>query len=287
VRVGAKAAGIGRYARAAACALLALAGTTWTRPAQPEARAQEQYTLRTEQSAAKAKELIQKMIQALGGDAYLNVRDQYAFVRLGLFDSNGRLAGYDRVYDYWKFPDKNRTEYSKKRNIIDIYNGDKGWTLDKAGVEELPATRTENFVTGLKEDINHLCRYRLKEEGMIFRYVGSDVLDLRQVDWVELVDRERRTYRIAIPRSDSLPARAQYITRDRERRTRTEVEELFSNYFPVQGVMTPKQVSKSRNGRLIYQAFYEEVKYNTGLGEELFTRESLDQQWAKSGKKKK
>src|SRR5207245_1915878 len=50
-----------------------------------------------------------------------------------------------------------------------------------------------------------LLRFRLNEEGMNFRYGGSDIVDLKQVEWVEVVDRDRRTFRIALDSSTHLP----------------------------------------------------------------------------------
>ena len=50
-----------------------LAGT-WMATA-PEAAAQDSDQLMPEESAAKAKEILQQAIQALGGPAYLNVHD--------------------------------------------------------------------------------------------------------------------------------------------------------------------------------------------------------------------
>jgi hypothetical protein len=249
------------------------------------APAQNPDTMRPEESTAKAKELVQKTIQALGGPAYLGVKDVTRRGRLAIFDSKGALGGYTKFWDFLLLPDKNRTEYSSKRNVIDVYNGNQGWTLDRGGIEPLSAERIERFLEGQKKDLDLLLRSRLNEEGMIFRYAGSEILDLKQVDWVEIVDKDRITTRIAISRSNYLPMRAVYIIRDRTTRTRTEEVELFANYHSVSGVQTPLQQTRLRNDRIVYQVFFEEVSYNTGLSESFFTKEALDQVWVKIGKK--
>lgn len=275
--------------------LLALAGAQYIAPLQAangsgRVRAllpQNPDTMLPEQSAAKARELIAAAIQALGGDAYLKVRDITRTGRLAQFSSQGELAGYIGFVDYYKLPDKNRTEYSKKRNIIDVFNGDKGWSLDREGVQETPVAGTARFQEGLMKDVDHFFRYRLgKEEGLSLRYGGSDILELKQVDWIVVQDSERRVMRIALDRSTRLPARAVYVTRDPETRNRMEETELFANYHSFQGIMTPKQITRERNGRPVYQAFFESVRYNSGLDDFFFTRESLEQAWAKLGKKK-
>jgi hypothetical protein len=233
-----------------------------------------------EQSAAKAKELIHKSITALGGPAYLAVRDYTCSGRLASFDSNGELTGYMRFLDLWLLPDKNRTEYGKKQNIIDVATATEGWTLDRGGVRDLPVSRVEDFQRQLKEDMDILLRNRLKEDGIVFRYGGRDIVDLKQVEWVEIVDRDRRTFRIALDASTHLPLRSVVTTRDPNTRERTASLTLYSNYQPVSGVQFPTQVAREVNGRRVYQAFYTDCKLNTALSPDLFTRASLDLRWA-------
>ncbi len=249
--------------------------------------AQAAETLTPEQSAAKAKALLQQAINALGGQAYLNVRDADCTAKLSLFGHAGDLTGYDTIHDLWKFPDKNRTEYSKKGAIVDIYNGNHGWTLDKGGVTEASAAAIDDFQEQEKKDIDNLLRYRLKEEGMVFRYGGDDIVDLKQVEWVELVDRDRRTFRLALDKSTHLPLRAIVITRNPTTRERTEEVTWFANYHPLGGVQTPLQVTHERNGLKVYQVFYSECRYNTGMADELFTRASLEQRYSEVAKKQK
>ena len=253
----------------------------------PLPRAQSPEVLMPEQSAAKARALLQQAIAALGGRAYLGVRDADCTGRFALFGHSGELTGYTGFHDFWKLPDKNRTEYAKKGNIVDVYNGNQGWTLDKGGVQEASATAVEEFQENLKKDADNLLRFRLKEEGMIFRYGGSDIVDLKQVDWVEVVDRDRRTFRLALDRSTHLPVRATVTTRNPTTRERTEESNYFSNYHPIAGVQTPFQVERDRDGRKFYQVFYAGCQYNSGLTDDLFSRASLEQRWAQIGPKKK
>jgi len=257
--------------------------------AMPAESEQAPGTLLPDQSTAKAKDLIQRAIQALGGQAYLSVKDITRSGRFAQFGHTGDLTGYVQFYDYVKLPDKNRTEYFEKRNIISVYNGEQGWELDRGGVVEASTESLKRFQEGLKKDVDTLFRSRLNEEGITFRYGSTDILDLKQVEWVEVVDRERRTMRIALEVSTHLPIRAVYLTRDPATRQRVEEIEFFSNYHPVQGVQTPFQISRERNGLKVFQVFFKDCQYNTNLPDSFFTRESLDQRWAQlnKGKKKK
>jgi hypothetical protein len=238
-------------------------------------------------SAAKARELIQQAIAALGGQAYLEVRDIHCTGRLASFASQGELAGFNKVFWYNLLPDKARTEYFDKRNIIDVNNGNDAWTLDRGGVTDAPVGSGEQFLESLKRDVDQLFRYRLKEEGMVFRYAGKALLDLKEVDWVEVMDSERRVTRIALDRKTHLPLRAVYQTRHPETRERIEEVEVFGNYQRMGSVMVPMQVWRDRNGRKAFQVYWTSCQFNTGVQESFFTKEALEQQWAKTGGKKR
>ncbi|GAC1622454.1 MAG: hypothetical protein NVS9B13_15270 [Candidatus Acidiferrum sp.] len=253
----------------------------------PRAAAQNADTMMPEQSEAKARQIVKQLIDALGGEKYLSVRESDCEGRLAQFGHNGDLTGYVQFRDYWSYPDKNRTDYTKKGLIIDLYSGNQGWTMDKSGVSEQPATSITDFQEQIKRDIDNLLRLRLKEEGMTFRYGGSGLVDLKQVDWVEIVDRDARTFRLAINRETHLLVRGVVVTRDENTRERSEEVTFYSTYQPRDGVQTPLQIAREHDGRRIYQAFFSSCKYNPGFPADMFTKAALVQHYAEVGKKNK
>ncbi len=254
--------------------------------ASPRSFAQDEVLL-PEQSAAKAKEILNQAINALGGPAYLNVHDVTCIGRISQFGHSGELNGFGHFIDYAMPPLKDRTENLPKRNIISVYNGDKGWELDRGGVSEATITDLATYQEDIKKDIDNILRHRIHEPGMIFRYGGLDVVDYQESDWVELVDSDNRTFRIAIARTTHLPVRKVVDTRNANTRMRIEEVEFYSNYQPVNGIQTPFQITRERNSIKVYQVFFDKYEYNTNLSDSLFTKESLEERWAKVGKKEK
>ncbi len=252
----------------------------------PRALAQDEVLL-PEQSAAKAKEILNQAIDALGGPAYLNVHDVTCIGRISQFGHSGELNGFGHFIDYAMPPLKDRTENLPKRNIISVYNGDKGWELDRGGVSEATITDLATYQEDVKKDIDNILRHRIHEPGMIFRYGGLDVVDYQESDWVELVDSDNRTFRIAIARVTHLPVRKVVDTRNANTRMRIEEVEFYSNYQPINGIQTPFQITRERNHIKVYQVFFDKYEYNTNLSDSLFTKESLEERWAKVGKKEK
>jgi len=268
--------------RLAACAALlwtaAPLGGVW--PQNPD-------TMLPVDSAAKAKQLIQQSIQALGGPAFLGVKDSTCTGRLAQFSHNNEVTGYVRFIDFNKPPDHDRIEYSEKRNIISVWAGDKAWELDRGGVQDSVADVVARNQEDLKKDVNTLFRSRLKENGLSLRFGGAETVDLRLVDWIEVVDSEQRNMRIAIDRQTRLPSRTVIETLDRASRERFSETEYYSNFHSFDGIQTPLQIARDRNGRKVFQVFLEDCKYNTGLADSLFTRQSLEERFAQLNKGKK
>ncbi len=260
-----------------------LSAAAWL-PVAPCAFAQNPQDMMPAESAAKAKEILQAAIQALGGTAYLNLHDVTCEGRLSQFGHAGELNGFEKFADYTIPPFKDRTENLPKRNIIEVMNGEKGWTLDRGGVSEASGADMARFQEDTKKDLDYILRSRIKEPNMIFRYGGPDIVDLKEADWVELVDSDNRTIKIAFARATHLPIRKIVDTRDANTRMKTDELEYYSNYHPINGIETPFQITRERNHIKIYQVFFDKCEYNTNLPDSLFTKESLDERWEKVGK---
>jgi hypothetical protein len=254
---------------------------------QASAQDQDANLMMPDQSAALAKKILQQAVEALGGSAYLGVRDVTCTGRLSQFGHSGELSGFEKFIDFTIPPDKDRTENLPKRNIIQVFNGDKGWVLDRGGVSDAPENEVHHYVEDIQKDLDNVLRNRVKEPNMIFRYAGPDIVDLKESDWVELVDTENRTIRIAIAKSTHLPVRKVVETRDPNTRLRWDEIEYYSNYHPIDGVETPFQITRERNGIKIYQVFFDECHYNTSVSPSLFTKESLQDRWEKLAPKSK
>ena len=250
------------------------------------ARAQNPDELLPADSAAKAKAILNQAIDGLGGQEYLNARNSDCSGRYAEFEHSGALGGYLQVRQLWQSPDNSRTEYGNKGNIADLYADGHGWSLDRGGVSELPTKAVNDNQEQLKTNVNMVLRFRLKEDGIILRYGGTDVVDLKQVDWVEVADRAGHSVRIAIDRRMHLPVRSVVMTRDPDTGDRIETETRYSNYQVINGVRTPLQVVRMRNGLQVYQAFLDSCQYNENLPADYFTRASLDARYAQLRKKK-
>ena len=274
--------------------------------ALPCLSAQRADTMLPEASAAKGKAILTDLINALGGPGYTDVRESQCDGRRALFGHSGELTGFINYVDYRRFPDKDRTEYiGKGRNtilqsligidgldfshggiVIALYNGDRGWTYDKSGVNEMPVTSISDFQEQTKRNIDNLLRLRLNEPGMAIRYGGSDTVDLKEVDWVELTDAEDRVFRLAVDKSTHLLVRAVVSTKDQETQQVDDDVNIYSNYQLRDSVWVATQITREHNGRRIAQVFFTNCRFNPGFPDDLFSKESLQKRGSETAIKK-
>jgi hypothetical protein len=252
----------------------------------PLVRAQNPDEIMPDASAAKAKAILQQAIEGLGGAAYLNVHNSDCTGRFAQFQHSGEIGGYLVIREYREMPDKNRIEYDPKAVIVNVYAGDKGWTLDRSGVSEVPVADMADYQEQLKMQMGNVLRNRLNDRSLFFRYGGADVVDLKEADWAEIGD-QGRTLRIAVGRSDHLPLRAVLAQRDPKTGENTERSTFYTSYHLVGGIQTPFRESRFLNGRQVYQVFWESCSYNVDLPANLFTRESLEQRFGQEHGKNK
>jgi hypothetical protein len=260
-----------------------------------------------EQSEAKGKQILRDLIAGLGGPGYTEVRESECSGLRSLFGHSGDLTGYINFIDFRQYPDKARIEYTRKgRNtillsligldgldfahggiVIALYNGDHAWSYDRSGVSELPVTSVTDFQEATKRNVDNLLRFRLKEPGLSIRFGGSDTVDLRQVDWVEVNDSEGRKYRLAVSRSTHLLDRVVVSTEDTENQQVNDDTTIYSNYQLKDSVWTPMQFTREHNGRRTAQFFLDSCRYNLGFPQDLFSKDSLKTRGAELVSKKK
>ena len=272
----------------------------------PHAYAQRADTMLPEESAAKGKQILTDLINGLGGAGYSEVRESQCEGRRVVFGHNGDPMGNIAFADYRRFPDKDRVEFIAKGHnsalkfligvdgldwshggvVITVYNSDHGWTYDKSGVNELPVTSISDFQEQVKRSVDNLLRLRLKEPGLMIRFGGGDTVDLKQVDWVELVDGDDRKFRLAVDRSTHWLVRSSVTTKDEENQQVNEDVSIYSNYQLMDNVWTPLQITREHNGRRSAQFFFDSCHYNPRFADSIFEKSSLSKQAAQALEKK-
>jgi hypothetical protein len=224
----------------------------------------------TDPSAQKAQRLLEQMVQALGGQAYLNIQDLQQEGRTYSFyhgESNGSGGLYWR---FWKWPDKERVELTKQRNWYVIYAGDKGYEVTYRGTAALEQEILEDYLRRREHSLQMVLRKWLHEPGVALFYDGQALAERRQTDRVTVLTPANDSATIYIDSESHLPRRVAFAWRDPKSHDRTEEAEGYDNYRPVQGIMTPFSVTRYHDGEPSNQRFITETKYNQNLADSMF-----------------
>jgi hypothetical protein len=273
----------------------------------PVARAQNPDTIAPEESTAKAKRIIDRLIQAMGGPLYLSMNERACDGRRALIGRNNELSGYISVKDYWSYPNKARIDYiAHGRNtllgylvgvqdldithggtVITLFSGDQGWIMDRGGVSEMPVTTLSQFQAALKQNVDNVLRIRVKDPETRFRWAGLGTVDLHPIDWVEITDADGFTVKLAVDQSTHLLVRSVVVTQDEELNQDREDVAIYTNYQVKGGIQMPMQVTRERDGRRIQQVFFDDCHPNPGLPADFFTRAALDKRFQETGGKAK
>jgi len=230
----------------------------------------------------KAKQVLDDMIRALGGEAYLTLRDMKVEGRNYAF-YHGRPSGLGIVYwRLWEWPDKDRYELTKQRDVIDLYTGDKGYESTYKGTATLDPKQLADYVRRRDHSLEWVIRKWLSAPGSMILYEGTAIVEQNLADKVTILTASNDSVTLAVDPRTHLPVRKTYTWRDPLDRQFDEEAEIFSNYKVVQGINTPYSTVRMENGEMSNQRFVNTVSFNNGLDPSLFETKGLTYNQPKS-----
>jgi len=225
-----------------------------------------------ESNQQKARAIVDQMIQALGGQAYLNVQDSYVEGRLGSFH-NETLQGWSLFYRYWKFPNQDRTELTKQRDIVRLYLGDKAYEITYKGIQSLDPEKDERIKQGLQRryySLENVLRTWLSEPGVLLLDEGPSLSEGQMAEKITIINSKNESVTLLVSPDTHLPMEKRFSTRDPRYRDRDEEITIYGNWKVIQGINTPRIALTRRNGETIYQEIILNINYNTHPAQALF-----------------
>jgi hypothetical protein len=222
------------------------------------------------ENSRKAKALIGQGIQALGGQAYLDIRNiqqegrSYTFYH-GRPTSNGIL--------FWRFlepPDKERIEVTKQRDVAYLYVGDKGYELTFKGPHPVEKQDLEDYLRRRKFSLDTILRIWTNDPGVALFFDGNALAGNLPAEKVTLINARNEAVSLFFDLDTHLPIKKSYTWRDPVDKERNVEEEIFDNYRPVQGVMVAWGFTRYFNGDMQSQRFASAVHINQPLNEAMF-----------------
>lgn len=223
-----------------------------------------------QENARKAKALIDQMIQALGGSAYMNIQDISQEGRTYSF-YHGHPNSYGVVFwRFYKYPDRDRVELTKKRDVVYVNNGDKGYEITYKGTRAEDAKDLTDYIRRHHYALDWVLRKWLGEAGIALFYEGQTVAEQKSAEQVTIMNSRNEGVTLFIDVENHLPVKKSFSWRDPTDKERNVEDEVYDNFRPVQGIMTPFTITRFYNGDMSNQRFLTSVSYNQGLSDSMF-----------------
>jgi len=222
------------------------------------------------ENSRKARALLQKMIEAMGGQAYMNIQTMEQEGRSYSYYNGQPNSGGIPFWRFYKLPDKDRTEITKQRDVIYINVGDKGYEKTYKGVAAMESDQLKDYQRRHEHSLEIVLRKWLPDPTTALFYDGPAVAEQKPCDTVTLMNANNDSVTIYIESNNHLPVKKTFQWRDPMDNLKNIEGEVFDNWRLEQGIPTPHTILLSHNGDTIRQRFITVVRYNTNIPDSMF-----------------
>ncbi len=270
--------------------LCALGGAqTAPTPAPPQPGAQPAVNMNDSDNARQARALLEKTIEALGGQPYLTYENRVEEGRYyPLYHGRTNSTGIPYRY-YVEYPDKDRFEVlrmkdihiipgeidiggvkSKKVDLALIHNGDKGYEVTYKGTAAQEPLDLENYLRRRQHSLEWIFRKWIRDPNVAFFYDGIAVVDGKATEGVTLLNGQNDSVSVFLDQNTHYPIKISYSWRDPKDKQKNVEEEIYDSYKLVQGIWTPHSITRYFNGETSQQRFINTASYNLKLPDSMF-----------------
>lgn len=223
-----------------------------------------------EKNAAKARAMLDAMEKALGGDAWLNQQNVVREGHIAAFFHGQPDLGTTLFWEFHAWPDHDRLEYTKHRDVVQIYTGQKGLEVTYRGAKPLPQDQVDDFMRRRAHSIEVALKVWMKDPKTILVYEGQRMSERHMADQVTLISSENESITIQTDVQTHLPLSRSFQWRDPVYKDKnTDIEE-YADYHDIEGFPTAFSITRMRNDEMVRQIYIDKVHYNQDLSAELW-----------------
>ncbi|WP_236656846.1 hypothetical protein [Acidisarcina polymorpha] len=221
-------------------------------------------------NAQKARATIAAMVQALGGDRWLTLKDETFEGRTSGFYQGKPTGAIGDYFDLRRFPDRERVELGKKRDVVEFFLGDAGWEVTYRGKKALPQDQIDEVLRRRDHSVETAIRVWLKDPKTIVIYDKQSLVERHLADQVTLISSTNDSITIEMDAQTHLPLRRTFQWRDPVYKDKNQEAEEYDDYHLFDGIPTPVTVTRFHNGDMTNQRYLYKAAYNTNLPDSMF-----------------
>lgn len=221
-------------------------------------------------NARQARAVLDAMVQALGGNAWLTMKDQSQQGHLATFFQGNPSGGATVFFAFHSWPDKDRVEFSKRRDVVQLYLGHRGWEITWRGKSSLPQEQVDDFLRRRDHSVETAVKIWMKDPKALLLYQGQHLAERHLADQVTLISTENEAITILTDAQTHLPLRRTFEWRDPVYKDKNLDAEEYDNYHIVDGFPTPFIITRFKNDEMVSQRYLDRAAYNQQPGSDLF-----------------
>lgn len=223
-----------------------------------------------QENANRAKTIINQGIEALGGQTYLTIRDRELQGRTYGFHAGRPTDSGLLFWSFSQFPDKERVELTKERDIAELFIGDKGFEITYKGPHPIEKKDLEDYRRRRRFSLDTVLRMWVNDPSVVLLYEGNAIAAQHSTLRVTLINSQDESVTLFFDTDTHLPIKKSFEWRDPVDRQKNLEEEIYENYRSVSGIMAAYNVSRYFNGDMSNQRFLNSVTINQGLDPTMF-----------------
>jgi hypothetical protein len=218
-----------------------------------------------QKNSDQARAALNAMVQALGGNLWLNVNNVETEGHIAAFFQGNPDLGTTQYYYYHQWPDHDRIEITKHRDDVLFFIGQEGWEVTYRGKKALPKDQVTDFLLRRDHSIETVVKVWLKDPRTILTYEGPHLVERHLGVQVTAISAENQAVTIVMDTDTHLPLRAEFQSRDPVYHDEDTYAEEYDDYHVVQGFPTAFRITRIKNGDVVQQRYIDRATYNVNL----------------------
>lgn len=216
-------------------------------------------------NAQKARAMLDAMVQALGGQAWLDMKNRYQHGNAAGFYHGNPDPGTLETFEYHAWPDKDRVDLTKHKDVVEFFVGREGWEVTYRGKKEIPKDQLDEYLRRRDHSIETAVKVWMKDPKTILIYEGQHLAGRHLADQVTLISPDNEAVTILMDSQNHLPLKRVFTYRDPVFKDKNTDTEEYDDYHTMEGLPTAFVITRSKNEEIVRQFYVKDVHYNQEL----------------------
>ena len=216
-------------------------------------------------NAQQARAALDAMVKALGGAAWLNMQNREQQGHIAAFFQGNPDLGTEETFEFHQWPDHDRIEVTKHRDVVEFFIGQQGWEVTYRGKHALDKDIVDDYLRRRDHSIENAMRVWLKDPNTILIYEGQHTAERHLAEQVTLISAQNEAITILIDLQTHLPLQRIFEWRDPLYHDKNTDTEEYDDYHTIDGFPTPFTITRLKNGETVRQYYVSHVSFNQNL----------------------